>query len=418
MVKFNLSKIKHNRIYIIIIIMSFIVYGNGINNEYSMDDNLVTQGVAKVEKGVSGIKEILTTRYAEGKQSYDYRPLVQITFALEKQLFNKLPDKQTITEKKRKDRLTQANISHFVNIVIYALLCIVLFSFLSEVFNEYNVLLPLTITLLFLVHPLHTEPINNIKSRDELLMLLMILLSLKSYVKFAITNRIKYLIFGVLFVFLGMLCKKNAMAILGLVPVVLYFRGISLKKILISTASVLGIIFMFLLMKKGVITTPSSREIKFFENPLVFEGTFIDRITVGLYSSWFYLKMLIFPKDLSFYYGYNQIPMADWSFWEVWASLLFYLALGVYGVFQLVKRNVLGLGIVIWIGVMLGVINVFFPIVGIVADRFAFTFSIGFCIVLGYLLLKLFKVDLTKEVYKTNLPNGFLVVLISILFVH
>ena len=62
MTKINLSKIKPNRYYIIIVLLTFIVFGNGINNEYAMDDNLVTEGVAKVEKGVFGIKEIFTTR--------------------------------------------------------------------------------------------------------------------------------------------------------------------------------------------------------------------------------------------------------------------------------------------------------------------------------------------------------------------
>ena len=103
MVKVNISKIKTSRIYLLIIVLSFVLYGNSINNEYAMDDNLVTQGLSKVEKGVSGTPEIFTTRYAVGKQSYDYRPLVQTTFAIEKQLFSHLPDEQSIKEKNRRN---------------------------------------------------------------------------------------------------------------------------------------------------------------------------------------------------------------------------------------------------------------------------------------------------------------------------
>ncbi|MBL4593859.1 MAG: DUF1736 domain-containing protein [Flavobacteriales bacterium] len=418
MVKVNISKIKTSRIYLLILVLSFVLYGNSINNEYAMDDNLVTQGLSKVEKGVSGIPEIFTTRYAVGKQSYDYRPLVQTTFAIEKQLFSHLPDEQSIKEKNRRNKLTQANISHFINVLLYALLCMVLFSLLADLFKDYNLILPITVTLLFLVHPLHTEIVDNLKNRDELLMLMSLIFSLKFYLKYAKVGHVKNLIIASLFVFLAAISKKNAMAIIGLVPVLLYFYKADIKRIVFSLMSVFGIVVFFVLMKKGLVSGESFRDIKYFENPLIHGGTFMDRITLGLYSSWFYLKMLIFPKDLSFYYGYNQIPLANWSNWEVWASLVFYVPLAVYGFIQLIKRNVIGLGIAIWIGVMLGTINVFFPIVGMVADRFSFTFSIGFCIVVGYLLMKIFKVDLTKDVFKVNLPYGFLLALIGILLVY
>jgi tetratricopeptide (TPR) repeat protein len=416
--KINLSKIRHSRIYFFIILITFIIYGNSINNEYSMDDNLVTEGVAKVEKGLAGIKEIFTTTYATGKQNYGYRPLVQTTFAIEKQLFKKLPASQTQKEKSRKDKLTQANISHFINVLLYALLCVVLFSFLTELFDEYNVILPLTVTLLFLVHPLHTEPVDNIKSRDELLMLLMMILSLKYYLKYSVVGNIKNLALGCLFVFLSVLSKKNAIALIGLVPVVLFFHKASYKRIAFSLLSAFAIFLCFILLKKGVLTGASSRNIKYFEAPLKFHGNFMDKITLGLYCSWFYLKMLIFPKDLSFYYGYNQIPLANWSNWQVWAGILFYIPLGIYGFKSFIKREVVGIGIAIWLGLMLGIINVFFPIVGIVADRFTFAMSLGFCIVVGFLLLKVFKVDLNKDIHNLNLPTGFLSIAAFILIVY
>ena len=61
MLKINLSKVKKSRFKILIVFLVFIIYGNSINNEYAMDDNLVAEGVSKVEKGISGITEIFTT---------------------------------------------------------------------------------------------------------------------------------------------------------------------------------------------------------------------------------------------------------------------------------------------------------------------------------------------------------------------
>ena len=99
----------------------------------------------------------------------------------------------------------------------------VLFSLLADLFKDYNLILPITVTLLFLVHPLHTEIVDNLKNRDELLMLMSLIFSLKFYLKYAKVGHVKNLIIASLFVFLAAISKKNAMAIIGLVPVLLYF---------------------------------------------------------------------------------------------------------------------------------------------------------------------------------------------------
>lgn len=405
----NLSKITNKKVYLLIAVMSLLLYGNSINNEYALDDDMVVDNIL-VSHGIKAIPRIFKSRYAVGKQEYEYRPMVTSSFALEKQFFGRLPASQSKKEKEKNNLLTQANISHFINLLLYILTCMLLYSLLQNIFKEYNVLLPLLITILFLIHPLHTEAVANIKSRDELFVLLGIIISLKLYLKYTVTNQLKYTGFAMIFVLFAILSKKNAIAALGLVPVVLYFVKADYKKILISTFSVVLVILNFVLMKKGLLTGKATREMLFFENPLVYEGNFLDSVLVGLYSSWFYLEMLIFPVNLSFYYGYNQIPMATLSNWQVWTAIIFFIPIGIYGFIQFIKRKVMGLGIVIWFGVMLGVINVFFPIVGIVADRFTYIFSIGFCIVVGFLLLKIFKIDIDSETIGVKLPATFLLV--------
>lgn len=412
----NLSQFKNTRIYFFITLLTFVVYGNSINNEYAIDDNIVVEGNQLVAKGLKALPEIFTSRFATGKQEYEYRPTVLASFAIEKQFFSKLPESQTIKEKKRKDKLTQANISHFINVLLYALTCILLFKLLTRIFNGYNILLPLITTLLFLVHPLHTEVVANIKSRDELFMLIGIIMALTWFIKFTELNQYKYLIFAFLAILFALYSKRNAIMIFGLAPVVLYFIKADYKKIGIVFFSMVLVFIVSILIKKGLLTGKSTRNLLFFENPLFYQGTIIDRITVGLYCAWFYLEMLIFPINMSYYYGYNQIPMAGFSYWQVWAAILFFVPLGIYGFVQFIKRNPLGLGILIWFGVMLGVINVFFPIVGIAADRYTYAFSIGFCIVLAYLIVHYFKLDISKNNMKVKLPS-VMIVLISIISV-
>ena len=411
--KLNLSIFTNRRIFILFTTLTFIIYGNSLNNEYALDDDMVADNVL-VSHGVKAIPEIFKSRYSLGKQEYEYRPMVIASFAIEKQLFGKLPASQTKQEKEKKDLLTQANISHFINLLLYILTCILLYSLLQHIFKDYNLLLPLVITLLFIVHPLHTEPVVNIKSRDELFMQLGIILALKYFVTYTETYKLKFILFAIIATLFAFLSKKNAIAILGMAPVVLYFAKTNYKKIGAIILSIIGIFIIFILMKKGLLTGKSTRELLYFENPLFYEGTLTNRIMVGLYCSWFYLEMLVFPIKMSFYYGYNQIPMANFSNWQVWTAIFFFFPMGIYGFIQFLKRKVIGLGIVLWFGVMLGVNNVVFPIVGIVADRFTYTFSLGFCIVVGYLLLKLFKIDIASQTVGVKLPTSFILVFILV----
>lgn len=414
----NLTYFTSKKVYFIITLLTFIIYGNSINNEYAIDDNIVVEGNQLVAKGFKAIPAIFKTRYATGKQEYEYRPTVIASLAIEKQFFGKLPASQTIKEKKRKDKLTQANISHFINVLLYALTCILLYKLLLTIFKEYNILLPLLTTLLFLVHPLHTEVVANIKSRDELFMLLGIILALIWFIKFAELNQYKYLAFAFIAILFALYSKRNAIMIFGLAPIVLYYVKADYKKIGIVFFSMVLVFIVSILIKKGLLTGKSTRNLLFFENPLFYQGSLLDRITVALYCSWFYLEMLIFPINMSFYYGYNQIPMADFSYWQVWAAILFFVPLGVYGFIQFIKRNPLGLGILIWLGVMLGVINVFFPIVGIAADRYTYAFSLGFCIVVAYLLVKYFKVEIFEQNIKIKLPSTMIILVMIISIVY
>lgn len=378
----TLKAIPHKRFYLLILLMPFAVYWNAINNEFGMDDYYVTEGNPKVEEGITGIPTIFTSYYATSdEQQYEYRPLVQTSFAIEKSLFRNLPASQTIEQKQENDVLTQANISHFINIILYAINALLLFIFLSKILKQYHILLPLGITILFIVHPIHAEVVNNLKSRDELFMMAFLLSALIYAIKYALSGLKKPLILSGVLIFLGLLSKLSAFAIFGLVPFIFYYLKAPRKRIFMSWLVMGAFLSLVLLMRTSLPGEPF-REFQFFENPLFVEDNLFDRIMLGLYSSFFYLKTLVFPDELSFYYGYNQIPLADFSFWQVWVGALL-IPLGIYGIVRWWKRDALGLAIILWLGVMVGSVNFTYPMVGIVAERFAYIFSIGFLMMVG-----------------------------------
>ena len=111
-----------------------------------------------------------------------------------------------------------------------------LFFTLRLLFEKKFLLPSIGITLLFAAHPLHTEVVANIKSRDEIYAFLGMLGVIYSILQYNRKKDIKYLLFALTSYFFAILSKEGALSILGLVPIVLYFfTKTSFKKIIIQT---------------------------------------------------------------------------------------------------------------------------------------------------------------------------------------
>ena len=95
----------------------------------------------------------------EGPQPY--RPVTLSTFAIGKSLYN-----------------NNTAVEHFINVLLFALSGCVLFRLLNIWLKKYHIYILLCCVILFILHPIHTEVVANIKSRDEILALLFALLSI------------------------------------------------------------------------------------------------------------------------------------------------------------------------------------------------------------------------------------------------
>jgi hypothetical protein len=80
-----------------------------------------------------------------------------------------------------------------------------------------------SICIFFMVHPLHTEVIANIKSRDEILGLLFAILSLSAFHNFATRKNILQLLLGTFCFFLAMLSKESTVTLAAAIPLSLFF---------------------------------------------------------------------------------------------------------------------------------------------------------------------------------------------------
>ncbi len=383
-----LEKDNHfnRKIYLLIFALVFLLYGNSIKNEYGLDDNYVTVTTPekpnnpRIEKGIAGIPKLFTTHYIESaSQSFEYRPLVLVTFAIEYQFFGSNP-----------------HVSHFISVLLYAITCMLLFTILSKLLKEYNLVFPLLIVFLFIIHPIHTEVVDNIKCRDELLSFLFGISSLYFFIKSIETNKWVFILIALAFLVMGLLCKRTAMLFMALIPLTIYFfTSIKLKRIVILGLVLFITFFIYDSIKSRLIhSLLVQRDFVFFENPLYYEHGFMKRIPLAFYTMGYYLKLLIFPYPLSCYYGYNTIPMQGWSSpWFILSAIL-YFSMAMYAFIKLPKKRVLSFAMLVFLGGIFPVSNTISPVAGIIGERFIYFASFGFCIAAAYLILKLCKVDI------------------------
>jgi len=419
--------------YLLLIVLGFIYYGNSLKNGFSMDDDLVTstpEFVHKnVEKGFSGIIPIFKSRYAtNATQNYEYRPVTTATFAIQYALFADADlEAEARLKPKSEDSIEywqkQATVSHFISISLYILCCILVFIFVYKIIPEYKLQVALLTAILFLIHPIHTEVVNNIKCRDELLVMFFGFSSLIVLLKVLSSNLIPkkkygFLALGILFLILSIFSKKSGFVFVALIPVVLYyFTQLKWKNIapILILFLVSGLIFS--LTKKMVFDEGSERELFFYENPLYVDGSWAMKIPMFFYTIIWYVKMIFWPNPLSFYYGYNELPMADFSYPLVWVGVVFVVGLTAFGLWRIKKKEIWFFGFLFFMLTIGGIANLVVVAPGIVAERFLFVPSFGLLLIISYYSIKYYYKYLKNNSVKyATFGIGGIILLVS--FVH
>jgi protein O-mannosyl-transferase len=282
---FHFSGRKFNIIFILSVIgLCFMLYGNTIPNEFSLDDEFVLHNDSIVAKGIKGIPELFKTRYAwDQKGGYGYRPMVKVSFALEYELFKDSP-----------------HWGHFINILLYALVCIFLFYFFRKLlYNQLGDYFLLIALALYITHPIHTEVVASLKNRDEILVFLFGFYScyamLKWFEEEKTLPRVLWGLSGCFSLGFGALCKPDAIVFIPVTVLILYFfssNGIraSIFSFLLMTASFLiGNSFMH---KHVLPHSDYHRTFVYIENPLVGIHWY-HKFPLAFSTIWFYISKLM-----------------------------------------------------------------------------------------------------------------------------
>lgn len=343
----------------ILALLAVLLYSLSVNNGYNLDDYLVTKDHPFVSKGISGIPEILSNPYynREGYR-FDYRPIAQVTFAVEQSLFGQQP-----------------GVSHFINVLLYGLLCAVLFLVLRYIFPRLPRMFLWLSMILFVVHPLHAEVVNNLKSRDEILSLLFGLGFLWAAVTDLRTPGIRHKVLAFLFLLLAMLSKVSILPLVLFIPLyALFFRTSARFRVALWVMPAVYIFFWlgYFIVVNGLLF-PTDRPLTFTEMPLPANPTMSDKLGVIVPTIFFYVKMMVAPWPLSSYYGYNTLPFTEWKAIIVLAFLLLSLLMFSRGI----KDRRFSALLPAWF-IVSGVLyyNIGYYYTGIVSERAAFIMSV------------------------------------------
>jgi protein O-mannosyl-transferase len=392
-------------------ILAICLYINTIPNKYCLDDTLVVCNNRYVHEGLQGIPKILTTNFFNGFNNYNdglYRPLPVLTYAIEYSLWGMNP-----------------GFSHLINILLYALTGYFLFLLLKRVLPKSSVLLALSISLLFIAHPVHTEVVSNIKGRDDLLAFLFSVLA--SYYLLLYFDNCKpyFLLISMLVYSLSLLSKESAVMFLFILPVMtLFFRKISLKSLLPIVSSLLTITVIWILWRSYIIHSMSQPVYKgihtALNNSILSTHDTLARIATSMYFQLLYILKLVNPIFLTHDYSYNQLPVIPAFSVKAIVSFVLVAGLMVYAMLNLKKRRTISFGILFYFITISIVANIFLYIGATFAERFLFTPSLGFSIVTGVLLYKMVKNKqndkLPITVFSKNIP--YTIILLCILLFY
>lgn len=168
-----------------------------------------------------------------------------------------------------------ANVRHFNNIWTYALGCMFLYLVFSRYFFRTNQDLAFLAALLFTMHPIHSEAIANVKSRDEIFSLIFVSLTFLYAFKYMENKRNWDLVWTSVMFLLALLSKEYAIMLMILIPLAIYsFTENDVYENIINTAlikkivAVLCIAILAVFIHKGVINSIFGRDNKFITRGL------------------------------------------------------------------------------------------------------------------------------------------------------
>ncbi len=395
---------------ILVALLAFGLYCNTFKHEYALDDTIVIVKNEFVLEGFSGLPSIFTkdafaSYYRQFNSSNQlsggrYRPLSIATFAVEQQFFGAVDSLKAdsilnmgmtyeMNRPEEKRFLTHMHIRHVFNVLWYMGCVVVFLYFLRYIVFRENYIMALIAAVLFTAHPIHTEVVANVKSRDEIMSLMLLCTTFIYAFRYEEEKKTGQLVTALVSLFLAFLAKEYAISMFLLLPLAFYiFNKEEVSDAVKKAVPYFVVICLYLLMRNMIVGPKNAASDNDILNNPYANATDAEQLATKISTTLNYIKLLLFPHPLSSDYSYNTIPYKQFSHWSVWVSLLFHGMLIRYFIYYFQRRSVMCFAIAIYLANLLLVCNIFFNIGGTMGERLIFHSSVGFCMAAAYFLYK------------------------------
>ena len=369
----------------ILFILCGLLYFQGIDYGYVLDDVIVIKDNQFTSKGVAGVWDILTNEsmtgyFGEQKnlvQGSRYRPLSLVTFALEVEAFGMSP-----------------RVGHINNIVFYGLTCMIIFWMLYLLLlnrdknRDTFIGLAFITALIYTLHPVHTEAVANIKGRDEIMAMIFSGLTVISVMHYVNSKKLWQLIIAVFMFFLGLLSKENTITFLAIIPAVMYFFTSSKIEDYIKVMGLLlATTIAYLILRFNVAGVPDfSMEITDVMNNPFYGMTGGQKLATISYTLLKYIGLSVAPIHLSHDYYPYAIPILNWEDYRAILGLLTHLGLAAVVFWKWKSKSITSFAIIFYLAALSIVSNVVVNVGTFMNERFIFISTIGSCLLIVYLL--------------------------------
>ncbi len=341
---------------ILLVVIGFTIYANTFANPFIWDDfGLVVDN--KYIKDFKFLPNIFSEHLYSGVDypSNFYRPFQSLSYLIDHSLF----------------KLNPAGF-HFTNTllhVINSILVLGLIFLLSK-----NLFISFITSVLFIVHPVHTEAVTYIAGRADLLLALFSLSCVLAFLKYIFTKK-KILYYLSLLAFICALLSKEVAVILpGVLILCQYtFSNHGLKSKLKTIAPFLAVCVIYVSLRLTVLNF-ATHSVFYFPFALgVRMLTFFKAIVI-------YLRLIVFPVGLHMQYKLEPC----FSVFSPVAMLgIIIIIMFIFSLIYTAKKNKLIHFALLWFIIWLIPQTNIFPINASIAEHFLYLPSVGLFLILG-----------------------------------
>ena len=335
----------------------FASYANTFGNEFAWDDiYFIVDNIHSRNLGeIPGF-------FAEPSPGDLYRPMRSVFYTLIYQIFG-----------------LNAFGYHLNSFLLHLAVTVVLY-FITLKITE-KTALSFAASLFFAVHPIHAERVTNMTAGFDIYGILFMMLAFLFYIMFSKNNLKKYFIFSIVFYLLALFSSEEAITLIPLL--ILYelsfnnnINFCNIPSLLKKYTPYILITILYLIARFSVLQKIGREEIYFNES---FLGTALT--TVKIFAQ--YIWLLFFPIGLvtERYVKFESSPLSPG-----FLIPLAFLFLLIFFFAKSYKKSKIIFFSIGWFFITLLPFSNLFPQVTIMAERYLYLPSYGFCLFLAFLI--------------------------------